>query len=179
MADYPTGGVCPPVLSVFSQYCTASNLAFYSNAVSNGSSGTWPSANRGLFIPIWLPAPFQLASFFCVNGSAVAGNIDMGVYGTDGSLISSKGSTAQSGTSTLQILTLTTPIVLNPGRYFMAISASSASATFISRTPSVIIEQRLGMLQAATQVPLANLPTLATCASAYLPHFGISQLTTY
>ena len=179
MPDYPTSGVCPPVISVFSQFCSASNLVFLANAVSNGSSFAWPSANRALFVPIWLPAPFLLKSMFAVNGTTATGNIDLGVYGVDGSLIASKGSTAQSGTSTLQILSLTTPIILSPGRYFMAISASSTSATFIGRTPTTQILRRFGLLQAASQVPLATGPTFATAASAVLPHFGIAQITTY
>jgi hypothetical protein len=178
MADFPTRGVCPANISVFSKFSAASQLGLLANGNNNGSSTAWPAANRGLFVPIWIPAPFVLASFFCVNGATAAGNIDMGLYSPDGGLVVSVGSTAQSGTSTLQILTVG-PVVVPPGRYFMAISASSTSATFVSRVPTVSIEQRLGMLQAASQVPLANLPTFATCASSYLPHFGISQLTTY
>lgn len=178
MPDFPFSGVCPPVISCLSRYSAAGCLGILANSNANGSSTAWPSANRAMFVPIWLPGPFKLASFFCVNGSTATGNIDMGIYGTDGTLIASKGSTAQSGTSTLQILTITA-VMLPPGRYYMAISASSTSTTFISRTPATNIQWRIGMLQAATQVPLATAPTFATPASAVLPIFGIAQITTY
>jgi len=179
MPDFPGGAVCPPVISTFSQYCTCHRLVFLANSVASGSSFAWPSANRAMFLPIHLPAPFLLKSFFAVNGTTATGNIDLGVYGVDGTLIASKGSTAQSGTSTLQILTLATPIILSPGRYFMAVSASSTSTTFIGRTPATLILRRFGVLQAASQVPLATGPTFATAASAFLPHIGIAQITTY
>ncbi len=176
--DFPTSGVCPPVISSLSPYAGTGCLTYMANSFGAGASTAWPSANRAMFVPFWLPGPFVLASLFSYNGATATGNIDIGVYGVDGSLIASKGTTAQSGTSTLQILTITAKVLL-PGRYYMAISASSTSTTFVSRTPATNLTVRMGLLQAASQVPLATGPTLATAASAVLPIFGIAQITTY
>jgi hypothetical protein len=160
-------------------YSGAREVSLYAGGNGGGASAVWPSANLGIYVPFWLPGPFLLSSFFSNNGSAVVGNIDIGVYGPDGSLISSKGSTAAAGTNQLQILSLGTPVMLSPGRYYMAMAASSTSIQVIRRNPAVLGLQRMGVIQAASQVPLANLPTWATVANAYLPIFGIAQITTY
>lgn len=178
MADFPTQVVMPTHISVYSQFSAAASYPALVGGGAAGSSQPWPTANRGLYLPIFLPAPFLVASFFCLNGTTATGNIDMGLYTYDGALIVSKGSTAQSGTSAVQILSVTATLVA-PGRYYMAISASSSSATFIARTPVVTLQQRLGILEAATQLPLATAPTFATPTMARLPYFGMASLTTY
>jgi hypothetical protein len=179
MADFPSPGVCLPVYSVFSSVASGGALNLLANSAGNGASTAWPSANRAIYVPFYLPASFTLASMFSYNGATATGNIDLGVYGVDGTLIASKGATAQSGTSTLQILTMASLILLPPGRYYMAMSASSTSSTVFARTPNVATQQRMGILQAASQNPLATGPTLATVASSFLPFFGIAQITTY
>jgi hypothetical protein len=108
------------------------------------------------------------------NGTAVAGNVDCGVFALDGTLIVSCGSTAQSGTSNFQIVTVTETL-LAPGAYYLALAASSTSAQF-QRNTYTLAEELGGILQAASQLPLATLPTFAN-ASGYQPIFGIASIT--
>lgn len=178
MADFPAINQLPPGPTIAMQSMWAFGGTAVGFSIATPTSAVWPSANLGIFVPITLPGPFVVRAGWTRNGSAVAGNMDIGVFGLDGTLIVSTGSTAQSGTSTFQIVSMG-PTLLPPGGYYMALSASSASAQFVRNTYTAGTGLRYaGVLQAASQVPLANLPTFAAPANDYLPVFGIASVTT-
>ncbi len=175
--DFPVNDPINAVISSHSRFSYgAIQVEFNVSAIP--ATATWPTANLGLFIPFFLPCRFVLRRMFCLNGSAVSGNIDLGVYSMDGSKIVSAGSTAHSGTSTVQIVTVT-ETVLAPGRYYMALSCSNTTSQFLRQSIGVLGAQNGGIVQAATQVPLANLPTFASPSNTFIPVFGISSITTF
>jgi hypothetical protein len=176
VSDFPGTTLLPPVISIASPHAFGGSMICHTLQAS--ASATWPTNNLGIFIPFSLPAPYVVRSLYSVNGATASGNLDMGIFALDGTLIVSKGSTAQSGTDTLQILSVTATL-LSPGRYFVALSSSTTAATFY-RNPYGAAGQGVGgILQASSQLPLANLPTFATPANSYVPLCGLASITSY
>lgn len=140
---------------------------------NNPTSGTFSSSNRALFVPFQLFAPAVCPSMICVNGAAVSGNIDMGIYSVDGRRLVSKGSTAQVNINSLQRLTFTTPLVMGAGLYFMALACDNTTATFFRRTTSAQNLRMFGMFQMASAFVLPATATFATILNGYLPCFGL------
>lgn len=173
MADLPLTRFHKPVLSVASDEAIGSLLGTDSNA---GGSAVWPSANRAYFVPLAIHSPYLVKLVWWANGTAVAGNMDCGVYSWNGTLLFSAGSTAQAGTSVIQSVALGTPYLLLPGAYYMALGASSASATvWRNGTGQARYFAMMGMAAQAAAVPLPATFTLATMAGTYCPLFGIAR----
>ncbi len=176
--DFPGQGISPHILGVVSRFSMGGRFDAYQGTISV-ASGAWPTTNVAIFIPFYVPGPFTVRSFWCFNGASVSGNVDLGVYGLDGSLIVSTGSTAQAGVSALQITTVTAKLLM-PGAYYMALACDNTTATFTrTATVPVLGLQSAGVTQAGSNFPLANLPTFATAAQAYTPFMGLAQITTY
>lgn len=92
----------------------------------------WTSANFGMGVLCYVPRRVRVKRVGWFNGTAVAGNIDAGVYTCDMSgnsdrLLFSSGAVAQAGTSAWQYVDIT-DFDLGPGIFIVAISASSGSA---------------------------------------------------
>ena len=135
------------------------------------TSTNYITANLALFVPFWVPEAVPITKLGWMNGAAVAGNIDVGIYDESANRLVSAGSTAQSGTSRLQVVD-TTNTMLARGRYYLAMATDTSGATqkVYCVTPAIAVCQALGMLQMATAFPLPNPATFAKCASAFLPH---------
>lgn len=132
----------------------------------------WPANNDAIFVPFAISRPVLVKRMFSVNGSAVSGNIDVGIYTVDGARIVSIGSTAQSGTNALQFFNITdTP--LSPGRYFMACALSSTSGRVFRYNTSIILQQQLGVVKMATAFALPSSATFATVTTTYVPQIGM------
>lgn len=136
-------------------------------------SAAWPVANKALLIPFRLVVPFTVKQISWFNGSVVSGNVDAGVYDIAGNRLVSIGSTAQSGTSTIQAVTCTTT-PLAPGYYFMALAADNTTAT-MTRFGSigVTILEAHGMQEMAAAFALPSTITFANPASAYVPWMSL------
>lgn len=77
------------------------------------------TANRAILVPFVLVADGIVEKITVANGTVVSGNVDVGIYNEAYTRLVSSGSTAQAGTSALQIFDITdTP--LKAGRYYMA-----------------------------------------------------------
>lgn len=139
------------------------------------ASATYPVANQAVFVPFVVPSFMPAVQMFCANGSAAnTGNIDVGLYSPDGTRLVSKGSTAQGGGSdTMQAFAAV--YNLAPGLYYMALACDSTSTTFYRGTPTTRLLQALGVFTQTASFPLPATVTFATCASAYLPFFGLSS----
>jgi hypothetical protein len=97
----------------------------------------WPAANLAIYVPFAIPFQFNVRRVFWVNGSNLTGNADLGVYTRTGARLFSTGATARSGASVTQYTTLGTPLLLSPGDYYMALSATtSATGSFIRFAPA-------------------------------------------
>jgi hypothetical protein len=126
---------------------------------------TWPGANRGYAIPFVVEIPYTVKRMFWGNGGTISGNIDIGIYGIDFSLLVSAGGVAQSGASTYQVSDVTDTL-LEPGRYLLAISVDNTTATYqMSNTGGGSYQpSMLGCTQMSSAYPLPStwVPTKGT-----------------
>lgn len=177
MADFPSSAYHLPTISSISPEAVGASW-LSGNGGNTYNSVAWPAANRGIFVPFSLHAPYWCRMVWWANGATANGNIDCGVYAVGTSHLLSAGSTAQAGTTSVQSVVLGTPVLLMPGSYYMALSASATTVTMRASNSSLQNQIGVGMAQQATVLPL---PTTvfapATMANAYLPLFGISSRT--
>lgn len=139
---------------------------------SGPGNGAWPAANDALFLPLNLSRPIHVKRLFALNGNVTGGNIDLGVYSADGGLITSIGSTAQSGASALQFFDIT-DVFISPGLYYVAVAKNDTTGTLRRQTTTVIRNQMYGMLKMASAFPLPAVATFATVTATYVPLIGL------
>ncbi len=139
--------------------------------LAGASSAAWPIANTARFFPVIVTEPFLATQMFVFNGTAVSGNVDVGIYTSEGKLIVSMGTTAQSGTSAIQTFNITDTL-LNPDLYYIALALSNTTGTFLQHTFGDSQQTReIGVLQMASAFPLPASATFATSTRA-----GVQQV---
>ena len=136
-----------------------------------------PAANLILYIPQYVSAPGLAQGVFWQNGTAVAGNVDVGLYDEDGNLLAHGGLTAAAGVSVPQYVAFASPVLLVTGRYYIAVTATSASQQFLAWGTSAAatnVNRMFGILEQAGAGVLPALWTPAVSARSYMPIIGIS-----
>ncbi len=135
---------------------------------------TW-IANLATYVPFILARPKLIAQFFWINGGTVAGNTDVGVYNEALTKVLSTGSTANSGTSTIQAVNVT-DTVLQAGRYWLAIASDSSTQVFSGDSIVARAQDMFGIKQQASgwSSGLLSSPTLSAPAQTLLPLFGFT-----
>lgn len=171
MADWPFARYHKPSISSLSPEAVPG-----SSLSAVPASAAWPSANLAIYVPFMLAAPYLVQRLWWANGATVAGNVDCGVYTGDGTQLFHTGATAQATINVVQSVS-NGPTLLLPGAYYMALSASSGSATFFRLAPAAARLQAMGLAQQATAEPLPATFTLASMAQTYIPVFGITSST--
>lgn len=160
--DWPLSLLDKPTLHTYSPEAALGEASHLANA--NLGSGSWPSANQAIYIPILIPLPFVIKQFFVLNGGTVSGNLDLGIYDYGLSKKISTGSTAQSGTSTRQLVNVT-DTAFPPGRYYLAIAVDNTTAQFLQVNIQAPNPHRMfGVAQQASAFPLPSTATLAALA---------------
>lgn len=145
-------------------------------SLSNVASAVYVAASRAMFFPFHLDIPVTVTGGFCINGTVVSGNVDVGVY--DGEQIPikivSSGSVAQSGTNALQSLSMG-PTVLGAGDFYLGICMDNATGTLFRGTSlSAAILRRYGAKQQVSAFPLPATSNFSNnVTNAYVPAFGI------
>lgn len=175
--DYPYAAINLPTISTASPESVGYDL-FPWQQVSSWPSTAWTLANRAIFVPFTLNAPFLVQKLWWANGASVAGNMDCGIYSNDGTKLVSTGSTAQSGTSVVQSVSLGTPLLLMPGvPMYFALAASSTSATVVQNASTTPFFKLMAVAQQASALPLPASATFATVAANSIPLCGITSRT--
>jgi hypothetical protein len=152
--------VLPPrLISTASRYA-----ALWDAGAVNGSPFDTPFtsgvistvANTAIFIPFHLPFPYPVKRLFWVNGTAVSGNVDIGLYSGEGKRLYSAGSTAQAGTSATQFVTPSPAFILPSDVYYMGFVADNTTGQCFRRSNLTGLSAGLsgGMLQQASAFPL-------------------------
>lgn len=169
-------GGAPAVISPWSPCSIGTPLFAMAQA---SASGATVAANMVMFVPFWIPRPATITKLWWANGSGVAGNVDVGVYQPDGTLVISAGTTAQSGASAIQSVNVTDTAIAR-GLYYMALVGSTVTTqTFQRAAPAAALCQAFGILQqdiSGTGLPLAtnaSPATFAKCTTAWVPLFGV------
>lgn len=139
--------------------------------------GAWPSANRAIFVPVYVYAPCTVYKLTMENG-AVAGEVDAGIYsypgtGTSATRLASSGKVAMASAETLQVFDIADQALM-PGIYFLAFVCSTVTTATFKHVPggsnAPPLHQVLGTCQMASALPLPETATLARAESAYTPH---------
>ena len=143
-------------------------------------SGNYPAANRAFYIPFRLDAADTFVKLFVANGATASGNIDVGVYSESGTRLLSTGSTAQSGTNTLQLFDIT-DTAFGPGYFYMAIAMDNTTGTVMQSQPGGAARANSiatwGVKQEASAFPLPATATFANGNALFMPLFGLSLVT--
>ncbi len=142
------------------------------------ASVAYPSANLGLYIPLYVSAPGLAQGLFWQNGTAVAGNVEVAIYDEDGNKLASSGVVAAAGVNAPQYVAFVSPVLLVTGRYYIAVMATSGSQQFLAWTTSAAatnVNRMFGIVeQAAVGGGLPAVWTPVTSARSYLPLVGVS-----
>jgi hypothetical protein len=162
------------IISPWSYESIASGfLALNVNLLHNATSNAYISANLAIYVPFVISSRIIATQMFTVNGATAGNNIDVGIYTADGTRLVSIGSTAQSGTATIQAFNIT-DTELGPGLYYMAIAMNGTTGTLYSSLPTARALRAMGCFNQATAFALPATATFASVANAYIPVFGLT-----
>ena len=169
----------PPLVTIhtFSLECLGPCLQANNRVATSWVSAAYPAANRALYIPFHLMQPITVRKLFVYNGATAAGNIDIGILDSAGTLQCSAGSTAQAGTSVLQEFDITDKLI-GPGDFYFGVSKDDAVGTLFDNAPGFQVLRTVGMAQEASAFPLPATATFAQIATAFVPIVGLSTRAT-
>lgn len=174
MTDFTVKNQLPPThINTWTRWLSGNTLR---TTASQGTPAaiTWATANTAVFIPMAIPWAFNAQRAFWMNGSTL-GNADIGIYTPGGAKLWSAGSTAQSGSSVLQFVTITGGMILNPGAYYLGFVVSGTTTAVGGFLPTAASASATGLLQQASALPL---PASATFAAPTTPvGFPLAGLT--
>lgn len=143
----------------------------------NPVSAAW-TANLLYFVPFSIAAPIKVSRFFWHNGSTVAGNTDVGIYTLDGTTkLGSTGSTANSGTSTIQIVDVTDFYLPRNSILWLALGSDSGTQTYFRlNLPAAVLLGVLGHNQQSSgwSSGLPSSITFTAPTGTNLPLFGFT-----
>lgn len=163
-------------VSVFSKECLSPELQVLGSTLG---SATW-TANLITYIPLVIAEALKVSQFFWTNGTAVAGNTDVGIYSADGTVkLGSTGSTANAGTSVLQVVDVTDFWLPPNSLLWLALGCDSGTQTFRRSNLIIHLQEFIGIKQQAAGWS-SGLPSSATFANpsvASLPMFGFTAGT--
>lgn len=127
MADWPkdTLDLSPSgPFSTVSEVCPVADL-FTAAALAVVGTGAL-TASLAMFIPVIVRNQITVYQLGWSNGATVSGNVDVGIYDRNQNRLVSAGSTAQAGTSALQIVDVA-DTVLAPGLYYLAMAMDNGT----------------------------------------------------
>lgn len=163
-AFYPVTITCGSIWSVGSEVAAA--------GAGGGASAVWPAANRILFVPFYINQTCLSQKISWINGTAVAGNVIVGIYNANLEKLVDSGAIAQSGVSAVQTADVT-DAYLYPGTYWMAMVSSSGSAQFMRSNTNVGVMRMYGMFEQASAT-LPNTATVTVLSTNYMPLMSVS-----
>jgi hypothetical protein len=139
------------------------------------AGSNWPTANKAFYQHIIIKKPFLLASLWWVNGTAASGNVDTGIYDADTlKLLASTGSTARSGTNSLQVVAVG-PLLLKPGDYLLGhVSDTTSNSRSLTQTINSQLNcDLMGVTQELSAFPLPSTATPTQTSTNFMaPHVG-------
>ena len=142
---------------------------------TNGDDST--GGPQSHYYPFVLTEPLLVRQMYVINGTSVAGNIDVGIYSEGGIRLVSAGSTAAIGTNTIQTFDLV-DTTLNPGHYYMAFAKGTTgpSSQQWCVLPSAYPDNVLRCLGCRTSAdfPLPATPVWVVMQRSAVPFFGVT-----
>jgi hypothetical protein len=168
----------PTHINSFSRYTSGFSNRLLAVAGAPASNN-WPTANLAIYIPLSLPWSYTVNRVFWINGATVGGNCSVAVLDSAGVRLATSGSTVTSGASTIQYVTLGSPLVMSAGRYFLGISFSgTTTVSWLTTGVTADFGRMMGLFQQASAHPIPTTATFASFASIGYPFAGITRTTT-
>lgn len=167
MADFPI-----PFLLKNSLHTGSLESEAYPATVGVSISSSITDANVARLYPFRLEIPMRIRKLWVFNGATVAGNLDIGVYDSAMRLLGSTGSTAQSGTTTIQLIDCT-DFDVPSGIVYLALVTDSATATFRRWAPSLTTCRVIGVMEKSSSFPLPSTIAPTTMTTGTVPLFGM------
>ena len=169
------GEMFPVMLTPWSRESLGVQIAAL--AMAAPTSAIWPAANQAVYVPFVVDKTATIVKGFWYNGAAVSGNVDLAVYNESYARQVSIGSTAQSGTNTIQEVNIA-DTSLAPGRYYLALACDNTTAEFFRVAfSSVHLAKTLAFSEQASAFALPSTATPVVPTYALLPMFGVSLRT--
>lgn len=147
-----------------------------SHNVGAAASAVWPTALKAFFFPFNVSgsseeAPRAYTGAILMNGAAVSGNVDIGIYDSLGNKIANVGSTAQAGTTAPQRINFATPVQLKPGRYYLAIVLDNTTGATVRWAPTAQTARGAGVRELVLgALPLpASVSAWVGATAGYVP----------
>lgn len=139
------------------------------------SSNAFIANGQALLFPLELPFSYQIARFFWVNGGAVGGNTDVGIYSSALSLLTHTGSIANAGTSSPQYTSVS--FTLGAGSYYLALCCSTTTQGYmtLNTVGSGLIYQLGGQTSQAVSPPLPATAVPVATNFNHRPFFGFTR----
>lgn len=147
------------------------------------ATATWPAANLGIFIPLYVRAPFVAQQVEWVNGTVVsAPSMEVALYNEAGTVkMATSGVVTQAGSGVPQAVTITGGIIVPRGRYWMGMVVSNNTSGMMRYTGAAALtdlHKFIGNSETAlggTALPATI--TFAAASQAYVPFMGLSGLS--
>jgi hypothetical protein len=139
----------------------------------NGASAVYTSANQACYVPFEIQRPMTITRLWVLNGTAVSGNIDVGIYNGTTRLVSS-GSTAQAGTSTVQQFDITDTLIEPRMDLYFAVAMDNVTGTLFRHTMTFMLGRAAagGSKIQAAAFPLPATATPVVTSTSYFPVIG-------
>lgn len=126
-------------------------------------NSTTTTADSVFHHPLILPSPFLLNQFFWVNGSAVNGTTDIGIYTEDGQhLLVSTGATTNANTNAIQLVNITDYILPANRRLWLTIGTNSGTQQYTRAQLTAPAADYIGLKTQASALSSGALPSTIT-----------------
>jgi hypothetical protein len=171
MSDWPRSGNYPypiGIISPASDSCQVGDAVISSNQAINTST-TWPVTRLVMYVPILIPFRARIFQLAFHNGSAVSGNVEVGIYDELGNKLVSSGSQTQTGVSTLQLFDIADTDI-GPGVIYLASVIDNTTGTGLRAGTAAQLLRVCGMQQQTLgAMPMATTATFTAYAQAWVP----------
>lgn len=128
-------------------------------------NSTTTTADSVFHHPLLLSSPFTISQFFWVNGTAVNGTTDIGIYTDDGQrLLVSTGATSNVGTSAIQLVDITDFTLPPNRRLWLTLGTSSATQQYTRMVLTAPAADYAGIKTMASALSGGALPATVTFA---------------
>lgn len=159
----------PKALSSWDKELTVQVLVHAGATNARGGATTWPSADLAIFLPVVIAGPFTIRKAGCENGTN-SGNVDLGVYTAELSLVVSTGSTAMAGGSVWQEIDVT-DTTIPAGLYYIAMVMNNTTGANAASAVGTGVMRASGAFQMASAFPLPATATRTAISNSYWPSF--------
>lgn len=145
------------------------------------ASAAWPGTNLAFALPFQVAGPITVVEAYVLTGTLPGTTaFDLGIYNDTFNLLASLGATNAVNTSNIiQPVgggAFASPVTLNRGRYYMAMSAASTALTVMGHVISTTVLRPLGVYQMAAH-PLPTTFVPATMSWTLLPPINLTTIT--